>query len=402
MPRKVAEMSPLAVRRLTKPGHYVVGGVAGLALQISDTGARSWVLRARIGSRRRDMGLGGYPDVDLALARQKAREARDLIDKGVDPILVRREAKSALLAKQASHKTFEQCATEFIDAKSAEWRNTKHAAQWTSTLKTYAYPHIGKLLVSDVGVTQVLAVLKPIWTVKTETATRVRGRIEQILDWATVQHYRQGPNPARWRGHLDKLLPTPGKVAQVKHHKALALDEVPAFYAALKLQTGIGARALELAVLTAARSGEVRGATWPEIDLGQKLWTVPAGRMKAGKEHRVPLSDAAVALLTDLPRVEGTELVFPSANKKLLSDMTLLAVMRRMKVDGVPHGFRSSFKDWATERTQYSREAVEMSLAHTIGDKVEAAYRRGDLLEQRRRLLADWAAYLGNSGAISR
>jgi integrase len=251
------------------------------------------------------------------------------------------------------------------------------------------------MLVRDIGLPQVLKVLEPIWTTKTETATRVRSRIESVLNWATVRQYRTGANPARWRGHLDNQLSRPSKVAKVAHHKALPIDAVPGFLAALRAHDGTGARALEFAVLTAARSGEVRGATWPEIDLDNAIWTVPAERMKASKEHRVPLSSAAVDLLKALPRIEDCELLFPSTKKKPLSDMTLTAVMRRMKVDAVPHGFRSSFKDWATERTGYPREAVEMALAHAIGDKVEAAYRRGDLFDKRRRLMGDWAKFCG-------
>lgn len=393
MPRKAVELTPLAVQRLRTPGLHAVGGVAGLHLQVAPGGARTWILRISVAGKRRDMGLGGFPDVTLAQARDKAREARELVDRGGDPIFQRRQAKSALLAQRASAKTFAQCAREYIESKSAEWSNDKHAQQWTNTLETYASPTIGKLLVSDVGLPQVLDVLKPIWHKKTETATRVRGRIEAILDWATVQHYRHGPNPARWKGHLDKILAAPSKVTKVKHHRALPIDAAADFVCTLREQAGISARALEFAILTAARSGEVRGATWAEIDLDAEEWIVPAERMKAGKEHRVPLSPASLKLLGSLSRVDGTDLVFPSSNKKPLSDMALTAVMRRMKVDAVPHGFRSTFKDWASERTSYPREVVEMALAHAIGDKVEAAYRRGSLLAKRRRLTADWADF---------
>jgi integrase len=393
MPKKAAELGALQVKRLSKPGLHFVGGVAGLALQVAPGGARTWVLRATVGAKRREMGLGGYPDVELTQAREKARAARALIDQGLDPIMERQQAKSALAALQAAQKTFSQCAREYIDAKSAEWSNPKHASQWTNTLETYASPTLGQLLVSDIGLPQVLGVLKPIWQTKTETAVRVRGRIEAVLDWAAVHHYRQGPNPARWKGHLDKILAAPTKVTKVQHHKALDVRAVPAFMASLRAQSGIGARALEFAILTASRSGEVRGATWSEIDLGAAEWVVPAERMKAGREHRVPLSKPALALLRSLPRIDESELVFPSSKNTPLSDMTLLAVMRRMEVDAVPHGFRSSFKDWATERTGYPREAVEMALAHAIGDKVEAAYRRGDLFDMRRRLMDEWAKF---------
>lgn len=395
MPKKAKELSAIEVVRINSPGLHSVGGVAGLHLQVAPGGARTWILRFTAAAKRRDMGLGGFPDVTLAMAREKARAARLLADQGIDPILQRKQARSALAAQQAAEKTFSRCAREYIDAKSAEWSNPKHASQWTNTLETYAFPRLGQLLVSDVELPQILDVLKPIWATKTETATRVRGRIEAVLDWATVHHYRQGLNPARWKGHLDKILAAPAKVTKVQHHKALAIDAVPAFLAALREQAGMGARALEFAILTAARSGEVRGAAWSEVDLARAEWVVPATRMKAGKEHRVPLSAPAVQLLKALPRMEKTPLVFPSAKGSPLSDMTLLAVMRRMGADAVPHGFRSCFKDWATERTGYSREAVEMSLAHAIGDKVEAAYRRGDLFARRQRLMADWAKFCG-------
>jgi integrase len=393
MPRKVPELSALHVRRMTTPGLHAVGGVAGLCLQVAPGGARTWILRISVAGKRRDMGLGGYPDVELGQARDKARAARALVEQGLDPIAQRQQARSALIAQRAAQKTFQQCARAYIDAKSPEWSNPKHASQWTNTLETYAYPVMGSLLVSDVGLPQVMEVLRPIWAVKTETAVRVRGRIEAILDWAAVHRYREGPNPARWKGHLDKLLAAPTKVVKVQHHKALPVEAVPGFMENLRRQPGLGARALEFAVLTASRSGEVRGATWSEIDLDRAEWVVPEGRMKAGKVHRVPLSQAAISLLQDQPREEGIDLVFPSKAGTPLSDMTLLAVMRRMEVDAVPHGFRSSFKDWATERTAYPREAVEMALAHAIGDKVEAAYRRGDLFEVRVRLMADWARF---------
>jgi integrase len=393
MPRKARELSALEVNRLKAPGLHAVGGVAGLHLQVTDSGARTWVLRFAIVGKRRDMGLGGFPDVTLATAREKAREARAKLDQGIDPILQRREAKSALRASAAAAKTFSECVTGYVDAKAAEWKNAKHRQQWSNTLKEYAEPVIGQLLVRDVTLAHVLKILEPIWTTKTETASRLRGRIESVLNWATVRGYRSGDNPARWRGHLDKLLGAPAKVAKVAHHRALDVDALPAFISALRQEAGMGARALEFAVFTAARSGEVRGATWAEIDLEAGIWAIPAARMKAGKEHRVPLSPAALKLLRALPHLEDCDLVFPSPRNKMLSDMTLSAVLRRMKVDAVPHGFRSSFKDWASERTSYPAEMSEMALAHAIGDKVEAAYRRGDLFEKRRRMMNDWAKF---------
>jgi integrase len=393
MPLKAKELGPLAVSKLTAPGLHFVGGVAGLALQVLPTGGRTWVLRATMGGRRRDMGLGGFPDLPLADARTAARKARELIRAGLDPIEEARAAISAKRASAAKDVTFKEATAAYIAAHEASWRNAKHAQQWTNTLATYAEPTIGGLLVRDIELTHILAILEPIWTTKTETATRLRGRIEQILDWATARGHRQGLNPARWRGHLDKLLAKPSKVARVEHRAALPVDEVGAFMTDLRGVDGMGARALEFAVLLAARSGEVRGAAWSEIDLKARIWTVPASRMKGGREHRVPLSAQAIALLKALPRVEGVDLVFPAPRNGPLSDMTLTAVLRRMKVAAVPHGFRSTFRDWASERTNYPRDAAEMALAHAIGDKVEAAYRRGDLFEKRRRMMADWAKF---------
>lgn len=392
MPKRAKELSALEVGRLTATGLHAVGGVPGLYLQINGE-AKSWILRVTVGSKRRDMGLGGFPAVTLAQAREKARTARDNIDAGTDPILARQQAKSALRAAQASAISFEEAARRFIDAKADEWKNGKHRTQWENTLATYAFPIMGKLHVQDVKQSHVLSVLEPIWKDKTETASRLRGRIESVLDWATARHYRQGENPARWRGHLDHILAKPAKIAKVEHHAALPIDDLPAFMADLRKREGTAARALELLILTAARSGEVRGAEWGEFDLETATWTIPADRMKAGKEHRVPLSDPAVKLLKALPRIEGTELIFPGSKGKPLSDMTLTAVMRRMKVEAVPHGFRSTFRDWVSERTNYPNELAEMALAHTIGNKVEAAYRRGDLLDKRRQMMGAWSNF---------
>lgn len=397
MPKKAPELPALAVNRLRTPGLHAVGGVAGLHLQVAPGGARTWILRVVIAGKRRDMGLGGFPDVTLATAREKARAAREMVDKGIDPILHRKQAKSALAAQRAATKTFEECAREYIDAKSPEWSNPKHTQQWTNTLETYAYPTIGHLLVSDVGVAQVLGVLKPIWQDKTETASRLRGRIQVILDWATVQHYRQGPNPAQWKGHLDNLLANPGKVRRTKHHRALHIDAMPAFMDELRAQPGLGSRALEFGILTATRSGEVRGAQWPEIDMKARLWTIPGERMKSGREHRVPLSGAAAALLSGMTRAAGTQLLFSSTKGTALSDMTLTAVLRRMSTPAVPHGFRSTFRDWCSERTNFPNEVAEMALAHVIENKTEAAYRRGDLFDKRRQLMADWAKFCGGA-----
>lgn len=396
MPRRAKDLSAIEISRLAAPGLHFVGGVAGLALKVQPSGAKSWMLRISVAGKRRDMGLGGFPDVTLADARRRAREEREKVDKGIDPIDERKAATSRLRAEHAKAITFKASALAYIEAHEAGWRNAKHAEQWRNTLAS-TYPAIGALQVRDVGLQQVLAVLNPIWKTKTETASRLRGRIESVLDWATARGYREGLNPARWKGHLDHLLPAPGKITRVGHHSAVAVGEIGRFMSDLRVQPGVGARALEFVILTAARSGEVRGAKWSEIDLEAAMWTVPGERMKAGKEHRVPLSEAALEVLRAQPRFEGAELVFPAPRGGLLSDMTLVAVMRRMQVKAVPHGFRSTFRDWCSERTNYPREVAEMALAHTIGDKVEAAYRRGDLFDKRRRLMADWATFVAQA-----
>ena len=391
MPKKAKERSALEVQRLKTPGLHAVGVVAGLHLQVLPSGARSWVLRVVIGGKRRDMGLGGYPDVTLAGAREKARAARETIAQGIDPIAARVAAKSALAAARGSAITFKDAAERFIEAKAGEWKNAKHCQQWTNTLETYAEPVIGSMQVRDIGLPHIIKILDPIWTSKTETASRVRARLESVLDWATVRGYRHGDNPARWKGHLDKILAKPGKVTKVEHHPALPIDQIANFMLALRQRHGITARALEVLILTATRSGEVRGACWEEFDLDAGLWTIPAGRMKAGREHRIPLSARVLAILNALPRLAEVELVFPAPRGGVLSDMSLTAVTRRMGIAAVPHGFRSTFRDWAAERTDYPSEMAEMALAHVINNKVEAAYRRGNMFEKRRRMMADWA-----------
>jgi integrase len=408
MARIAKELGPLAVSRLTAPGLHAVGGVSGLYLQVLPPqmengkpvpGGRSWILRATIGGKRRDMGLGGFPSVTLAGARERARVARDKIDKGLDPIEERRAAKRALLADGAKGVTFEDAASSYMAAHEKSWRNAKHREQWTNTLKGLAYPHIGKLAVRDIEVAHVLKVLEPVWHTRTETASRLRGRIELVLDWATARGYRDGLNPARWRGHLDKMLPNPTKLKPGGHMAALPVTDLGAFMERLRAVGGQGARALEFLILTAARSGEVRGAAWAEIDLKDKVWTIPAARMKAGREHRVPLSPAAVSLLEDLPRMAGTDLVFPSGRGGMLSDRTLLAALRRMGTDVTAHGFRSTFRDWCGEYTNFPREVAEAALAHSVGDATEQAYRRADALEKRRKLMDAWAKFCAKSAA---
>ena len=334
----------------------------------------------------------------LAQARDKAREFRAKVDMGVDPSEERRQAKTALIASRSSNVTFDEAARRWHKLKSHEYRNDKHAAQVLTTLTTYASPTIGSLSVDTVSLAHIVKVLEPIWSTKTETATRLRGRIENVLSWATVSGLRSGENPARWKGNLDALMPKPGKISKVSHHSALAIDDVPGFMVALRNVQGTGARALEFAILTAARSGEVREAVWSEIDLPNAMWTVPAERMKASKEHRVPLSVEALSILKSVPRFLGSVYVFTAPRGGALSDMTLSAVLRRMQVAAVPHGFRSTFRDWASERTAFPSDVAEMALAHAIGNKVEAAYRRGDLLEKRRQMMEEWSLFCGVTG----
>jgi integrase len=414
MPKRALELGPLAVSRLKEPGVHFVGGVAGLALQVIPSGGRSWILRTMVGDRRRDMGLGGYPDVTVAMARDRAREARTLIRSGVDPIEEGRAARSRLKADQAAAKTFDQCAAGYIKTMEKGWRNDKHGQQWRNTLASYASPVIGSLLVRDIGMAQVLAVLNSVqedgatlWESKPETASRVRNRIELVLNWATTHGYRNGDNPARWRSHLENVLPSRSDLAKrsdhakVKHHPALPFDEIGEFMRQLRKEEGMGARALEFAILTAARSGEVRGAAWKEIDLKAEMWVIPAQRMKAGREHRIPLPEVAVKLLEALPRSDSPY-VFAALRVGQLSDMTLSAVLRRMEVPAVPHGFRSTFRDWVSERTGYPGDMAEIALAHKVGEDVELAYRRGDMLDKRRKMMNDWATFCAKPETASK
>jgi integrase len=394
MPKIAKELGALAVSRLNEPGRHMVGHVAGLALQVAPSGARSWILRAVVGGKRRDIGLGAYPAVSLKEAHEKAQAKRREIEAGIDPVLARKEAASRLRSAQALEITFTDAAKRFIDAKSHEWKNAKHGDQWKNTLTEYAYPVLGKMMVRHIAREHVLQVLEPIWTTKTETASRVRGRIENILDWSRVHGYRTGDNPAAWRGNLDHLLSRPSKTKQVRNHPALPIDDMGDFMQRLRATDTTAARCLEFVVLTAARSGEARDATWTEIDLTKGVWRVPAERMKAKKEHRVPLSKAAIELLNKMPRLNDCDLVFPSDKKKALSDMALLEILRRAKLPATPHGFRSTFRDWASERTNHPRELAEVALAHVNGDASEAAYWRGDVLERRRRLMSDWAEFI--------
>ncbi|MEH7869689.1 integrase arm-type DNA-binding domain-containing protein [Rhizobium laguerreae] len=391
---KINKLSDQGIKALSKPGLY--GDGLGLYLQVSSYGTKSWLFRFMRDGKARKMGLGALHTISLKAARQKAQECRIKLDAGLDPIEDRKAVQLARRAETATAMTFKQCAEKYIDAHQATWKNPKHAAQWPATLKTYVYPVFGDLSVKDVDVGLVLKVIDGIWKTKPETASRVRGRIETVLDWAAARKYRDGENPARWRGHLDKLLPARSKVAKVKHHVALPYREIGPFMTEARAKDGISARALEFTVLNAVRTNEAIGAKWPEIDEDAGMWTIPPERMKGGREHRVPLSEAAIALLKALPRVKGNPYVFPGAQEgKPLSNMAMLELVRGMRPGAglTVHGFRSTFRDWAAEQTAYPNEMVEMALAHIVSDKTEAAYRRGDMLEKRRRLMKDWADF---------
>lgn len=403
--RRINKLTSLQVSRLKEPGRYGDGSVSrgGLWLQITaglTPGAvtKSWLFRYTISGRARQMGLGAVAAITLVEAREKAQVASRLLDDGQDPIETIRTQRALRRHEAAGRLTFRECGDKYIEAHENTWRNPKHRAQWKATLEAYAYPAAGELPVDSVDKTVVLKILEPIWATKAETATRLRGRIERILDWAKARDLRAGENPARWKGHLDKLLPARSRVRTVRHHPALPFARMPAFMSELRGRDSISARALEITALTALRTSEVIRAQWPEIDLPAKIWTVPPDRMKGGREHRVPLSGRAVELLEALPRERGNDYVFIGASSgKPLSDMAMLELMRGMAPGYVPHGLRSTFRDWAAETTNYPNHVVEMALAHVIGDDVEAAYRRGDLFEKRRRLMRDWAAYCGGT-----
>src|SRR5262245_39747671 len=404
MARTIGKLTALKVARASNPGMYADG--AGLYLQVTGAGAKSWIYRFSLCGRAREMGLGSLSALSLTDARTKAAECRRLRQEGVDPIAARKALREQAALDVARMLTFSEAATKYIAAHRSGWKNAKHAAQWEATLATYAEPVLGALSIQAIDTALVLKVLEPIWEAKPETASRVRGRIEVILDWAKVRGLRQGENPARWRGHLDHLLPAKTKVRRVKHHAALPYADMPAFIEQLRAQEGIAARALEFTVLTAARTGETIGAAWTAANKSEKVWTVPGERTKGRKEHRVPLCDRATAVLAEMQSLRTTEsqFMFPGGKAgKPLSNMAMTEVLRRMgRGDITVHGFRSTFRDWAAERTNFPNEVVEMALAHAVGDKVEAAYRRGDLFEKRRRLMADWASYCNTPGAVRR
>jgi integrase len=383
------------VAALKEPGRYL--DERGLYLQVTKAGVRSWLLRYERGGREHAMGLGPVGDFSLDEARERARKARQLLKDGIDPLDARkaeraRQATEAALAA-AANVTFRECAEQYYRFHSRKWASVKHAAQFLSTLRMYAYPTLGTLPVAAIDKALVLKAIEPIWFARTETASRVRGRIEAVLDFAKTRGYRTGDNPARWGGNLVHALPARGMIAKVTHHAALPFAELPSFMAELAAREGVAARALEFTILAASRTAETIGAKWSEIDLAERLWVIPASRMKAKKEHRVPLSDRALAILKEIPR-EG-DFVFPGGRKGMpISNMAMAQLLKRMgRFDIVVHGFRSSFRDWAAERTGYPNYVVEKALAHVVADKVEAAYRRGDLFNKRRMLMQAWAAF---------
>lgn len=396
----VNRLTALQVQKLSKPGYHADG--AGLHLCVKATGGKSWIFRYRFGGKEREMGLGPLHTVSLAEAREKALAQRKMLLDGVDPLAAKHASEVQRKLAEASVVTFDAAAASYIASHRAGWKNEKHAAQWENTLATYASPVFGSLPVADITTPLVLRVLQPIWAEKTETASRVRGRVEKILDWCKTQGYRTGDNPAAWRGHLENLLSAPQKTKKVEHHPALPWREIGAFMQALRTMPGTAALATEFIILTNCRTSEAINATWAEFDLGEKRWTIPAERMKAAKEHVIPLSEPALAVLQRLKaEAKEGEFVFPGGKKNTaLSNMACLALLKRMgRGDLTVHGFRSSFRDWAGEATAHPREVIEHAMAHQLKDKAEAAYARGSLLERRRVLMADWAQYCAQPAA---
>lgn len=395
----IHRLSAAKVAKTKRRGLHADGG--GLYLQIAANGSASWIFRYARHDRTRHVGLGPTHAVDLADARERARELRRLLQDNVDPLADKNAKQAAARLEAAKAMTFDECADAYIASHEAGWKNDKHAAQWRSTIKTYVTPVFGALPIQSIDTALVLKALNPVWPKKPETASRLRGRIEAVLSWATVQKYRSGENPARWKGHLDQLLPARASVRAVQHHAALPYAEIGKFMADLRARDAVAARALEFLILTAGRTKEVLHARRSEIDSSNRLWIVSADRMKSKREHRVPLSDAALAVLDGMPTVDESDFIFPGAQRgKSLSNMAMLQLLERMgHGDLTAHGFRSTFRDWAAERANFPNEVVEMALAHAISSKAEAAYRRGDLLEKRRKLMDAWADYCARSAA---
>ena len=417
MPKIAKPVNDLQVRRITRVGWHAVGGVAGLLLQVrkpTKEGAqppRSWILRVKVGDKRQPIGLGSYPQVSLASAREQAAKLVIEVRQGVNLVAKKRAQRSALIVASAKNKTFKDCAEAYMDAHSSDYTSEKHRKQWPATLVTYAYPIIGNMLVSDISMRDVRNVLEQktatdkdttgkLWYVKTETAKRLLGRIKTVLDYATVNEYRSGTNPAQWTGHLSTQLPSPKKLQKKEHHPAVPYQQIGDFMSKLRTNSSISAKALEFLILTAVRSGSVRQAECSEIDLAKGLWVIPAEHTKARQEHRVPLTQQAIQLLKSVPVMAGSNIIFPSPKGKALSDMAFSQLMRGMRergeltVEAVPHGFRSTFRDWAAEQTAYPDEIRKAASGHTVGDAVKEAYQRTDLLDKRRNLMNEWAKFL--------
>jgi integrase len=417
MPKIAKPLSDLQVRRITRVGWHAVGGVAGLLLQVrkpTKEGAqmpRSWILRIKVGDQRQPIGLGSYPQVSLADAREQAGKLALEAKQGINLKSKKRAERSSLIAAAAKNKTFIECAEAYMEAHSSDYTSDKHRKQWPATLFTYAYPIIGKMLVSDIAMRDVRNVLEQetvvdkntkgkLWYVKTETAKRLLGRIKTVLDYATVNEYRSGTNPAQWSGYLSTQLPSPKKLQKKEHHPAVSYQQIGDFMSKLRSNPSLSAKALEFLILTAVRSGSVRNAEWSEVDFKNSLWIIPPEHTKARQEHRVPLQPQAIRLLKSLPRLAGINLIFPSRTGTALSDMAFSQLMRGMRergeltVEAVPHGFRSTFRDWAAEQTNYADEIRKAASGHTVGDTVKEAYQRTDLLEKRRRLMNEWSNFI--------
>jgi integrase len=396
MAKNIQRLTAIAVTRASKPGLYPDG--AGLYLRVARNGSKSWAFRFTLNGKPREMGLGGLTKVGLADARKKATDVRRTLSDGYDPVTLRQEEEArrpAAVKLTAAHSmTFDKCAEAYISAHEISWRNEKHRQQWRNTLTTYVSSVFGSTPIQNVDIDLVMKVIEPLWRTKTETARRVRGRIEVILDWARVRGYRTGENPARWRGNMDHLLPARSKVRPIKHHAALPYSEISAFMQDLRKIEGVSAAALEFLILTVGRTGEVIYARRPEINLKDKVWIIPAARMKSSREHRVPLSPPAIAVLKQMPESEDGYLFPGRSSGAPLSNMALLMTLGRMNRGNITaHGFRSTFRDWAAECTNFPREVVEMALAHVIEDRTEAARRSGDLFDKRRRLMDGWARF---------
>lgn len=419
MPKRARELSAIEVRRLGR-GVHNVGGVAGLLMQVSENGARSWLLRVRVGDKRREIGIGPFPEVSLSKAREKAAEAKEQIRSGIDPVEARKAARSALLASQRQRLTFTDAFEKYAAKKLPELTTERYRSQWRGTVEKYALPELGDMMVQDITREDILRVLNPIWETRTETATKLRQRVEKTLDYAKAGGHRTGDNPAAWRGNLELALSAPSKIAPKENYPAVQLDDAERWWTDLEAREGMGATALAFQALTASRTGAVRFATWDEIDLEARIWTIQPGRTASkipptGKPHRVPLTKRMVALLETLPRMG--ELVFPSPRGRPLSDATLGKVMRsihdadiagggagyvdaKTKAQAVPHGFRSCFRVWVTERTSFDGDMAEIALAHKVGSRVRQAYDRSDMIEKRRGMMDAWGRFLcGDTGA---